>query len=102
MAENWIKYENRAICLVDWRKLAIGSYVIAAQRHTKIVGMYLAEMIRFQSFQIEDTVLVGHSLGAHICGVFGNELNGSLKTIYGNVSAERILEDHIIQCLATK
>lgn len=82
-AENWIKQENRAICLVDWRGLARGNYGKVARVHTKIVGTYMAELIQSQNFSADQTILVGHSLGAHVCGFCGKAMDGSIKTIYG-------------------
>lgn len=82
-AKAWAKHERRAICIVDWRELAIGSYCNAAKKHVKIVGTYLAEMIRKQNFKPADTILMGHSLGAHVCGICGHELKGDIKIIYG-------------------
>lgn len=84
-AKSWIKYEKRAVCIVDWRELAIGAYCTAAKRNVKIVGLFLAEMIRKQGIKPSDTILMGHSLGAHICGICGTELNGEIKIIYGKV-----------------
>lgn len=82
-AETWTKQENRVVCLVDWRGLAVGMYGKTATVHTKIVGSYIVELIQSQNFSADQVVLVGHSLGAHICGFCGKALNGSVKTIYG-------------------
>lgn len=86
-AKAWAKFERRTICIVDWRELAIGSYCNAAKKHVKIVGSYLAEMIQKQNFKPADTILMGHSLGAHVCGVCGHVLKGDIKIIYGKYDA---------------
>lgn len=85
-ALNWVKNENRAICLVDWRNLARTNFKITARNYTKIVASYIAEMVRVQHFVPNETIVAGHSLGAHIAGFTGKSLNGSLKRIYGNNS----------------
>lgn len=89
MAKSWIQHEKRAICIVDWRELAIGSYCTAAKRNTKIVGSYMAQMIKSQGIKPIETVLVGHSLGAHISGICGHELGSQIKIIYGKFSRKK-------------
>lgn len=84
-AESWIAQENRTVCLVDWGRFAHTGYLIAARKFTKIVGAYLAEFIQMQRLEPSETILVGFSLGAHIAGFCGKELNGSLKLIYGEL-----------------
>lgn len=85
MAITWIKNQDRTVCLVDWRNFAAMTYYQnVAVKYTKTVGFYLAELIESQNFNPEDVILVGHSLGAHICGFCGNKLNGAINTIYGN------------------
>lgn len=91
MAKSWIQHEKRAICIVDWRELAIGSYCTAAKRNTKIVGSYMAQMIKSQGIKPIETVLVGHSLGAHISGICGHELGSQIKIIYGKFSRKKTL-----------
>lgn len=83
MAMSWLKFEKRSICLVDWKAFASTEYTISANNHTKTVGSYIAELIRKQYFDAGETVIAGHSLGAHIAGFCGKALNGSLSTIYG-------------------
>lgn len=81
-ALNWTRYENRVICLVDWGELALTDYRAASLNHTRVIGFYLAHIIRTQ-FDPNETVVAGHSLGAQIAGFCGSALNGALKTIYG-------------------
>lgn len=83
MALNWINHEERTVCLVSWGNLAKSNYLRAAKSHTKIVGSYLAKLIKSQKLNPSETIVVGHSLGAHISGFCGKELNGALKAIYG-------------------
>lgn len=82
-AKAWIESESRAVCLVDWRWLARTFYETTSRKYVAMVGWYVAEMIRVQRFDPKTTIIVGHSLGAHIAGVSGYALNGSLSQIYG-------------------
>lgn len=79
----WIEFETRAVCLVDWQWLARTFYITTARKYVGMVGSYLAELIQVQKFDPKTTIIIGHSLGAHIAGVSGYNLNGSLKQIYG-------------------
>lgn len=82
-AVNWIRHNNRTVCLVDWRRLAATEYTLAARKYTRMIGLYIAELIQSQNFDPNETIIVGHSLGAHIAGYCGAALNGTLKVIYG-------------------
>jgi predicted esterase len=71
---------------VDWARLSNFTYNLSAQRNTKIVGDYLATFIRYlqaNGMSLSQTDIVGFSLGAHIAGVAGYNLNGQLKRIIG-------------------
>lgn len=81
-ARKWINLQSRAICLVGWEELALTKYE-STVGFVKPIGLYVAEMIQAQNFKICQTIIVGHGLGAHIAGIAGYALKGSLYRIYG-------------------
>lgn len=83
IARNWAIFGNRNVCQVDWKRLASYSYYTTSQKHTQIVGFYMAEFIQSLQIQINETSIAGHSLGAQVAGYCGRALNGSLNVIYG-------------------
>lgn len=83
---NWIKYQDVQVCAVDWARLAAFEYSITANVNTYMVGDFLAVFIKYlmrNGFIIENMIIVGHSLGAHIAGFTGAALNGRLSQIIG-------------------
>ncbi|XP_055617798.1 phospholipase A1 3-like [Toxorhynchites rutilus septentrionalis] len=82
---DYVKYIGGNICAVDWSRLALVEYNLAA-RNTPKVGRYLAKFVKFllrQGFTIDQVTLVGHSMGAHISGIAGAALNGTVPMIVG-------------------
>ncbi|XP_053611460.1 phospholipase A1 member A-like [Plodia interpunctella] len=72
------------VIVLDWRRLAISNYVTAV-RGVPIVGVGLGQFIRYLvgvTGASYDTIhLVGFSLGAHLVGNAGRELEGRLARI---------------------
>lgn len=86
-ARVWITNHHRIVCLVDWRRLAAFSYLVASRKHTQVVGLYMAKLMgSLPLSRLKEISIVGHSLGAHVAGYCGKALNGSIGIIYGNSS----------------
>ena len=64
--------------IVDWQKLAANRYYYTSAKYTKIVGRQLAKFIAYlkenHSTNMDSVHLIGHSLGAHVCGFTGKHL----------------------------
>lgn len=82
---DYVTYIGGNICAVDWSRLALVEYNLAA-RNTPKVGRYLAKFVKFllkQGFSMDQLTLVGHSMGAHISGIAGAALDGAVPMIVG-------------------
>ena len=65
--------------IVDWRQGATIPY-LQATANTQLVGRLIALVVNHTIAEVgaaaSDFHLVGHSLGAHICGYAGNGIDG--------------------------
>lgn len=68
------------LVVVDWRRGSNTVNYVTARRRVMIVGRYVAQFIESMVFHgglnLSTTHLIGHSLGAHICGF------GMLHSLY--------------------
>ncbi|KAI1290044.1 Pancreatic triacylglycerol lipase [Halotydeus destructor] len=103
MAEALIKAEPFTnVVVVDWANGAVLPNYVQAAANTRLVGMQLALFIRSLSsaYQIPINVTTGHchligfSLGAHIAGFAGSELNSSISRITGLDPAAPLFEGY--------
>lgn len=73
------------VCTIDWTILARYEYE-ASVNHTWIVSDQAVKFIKI-AFELgvtpQSIILVGHGLGAHICGQIGYKFNGTIGQIYG-------------------
>lgn len=72
--------------MVDWGKLCEPPCYPAAVHNTRAVGRCTAEFLSYlrnHGLPIEKTTCVGHSLGAHICGIMSNYLLFRMHRIIG-------------------
>lgn len=56
--------------------------------NTKLVAQCTAQLYSFMTYvgtKIEDITCVGHSLGAHICGMISNHLSSKQHRIIGEL-----------------
>lgn len=85
MMSEYIEHQDVNVCGVDWARLAVYEYRIAAQENVLEVGWYLAIFILFLEdlgVDLNNVSLVGHSLGAHVAGITGDHLGGEVNAIY--------------------
>lgn len=86
------------IIIVNWSSISKRSYV-TAKYFIRYIGLDVAIFIHFLAdnlgLEMDKLGLVGHSLGAHICGVVGYNLNGEADRILG-----RLYNDFSVQIAA--
>ncbi|KAJ8938428.1 hypothetical protein NQ318_011867 [Aromia moschata] len=74
------------VFVVDWSPIASRNYV-SARWAVNDVGKYVADFLRAleSTFSVDLTSvsIVGHSLGAHVSGLAGNDLNGIVNQVIG-------------------
>ncbi|XP_014247553.1 lipase member I-like [Cimex lectularius] len=84
MKNNILDREDANIILVDWQAKASSSYYPNAAACTKDIGEDLAKFIEFlvrTKVSLENVHLIGHSLGAHVCGFAGLMLKKKLGLV---------------------
>ena len=73
------------VIIVDWGNIAKLPYLEACGK-LKAAGAYIAKMINFlksQGSDLNDMSLVGHSLGAHLVGLAGNQTHDKVGHVVG-------------------
>ncbi|XP_072747044.1 pancreatic triacylglycerol lipase-like [Anoplolepis gracilipes] len=81
----YVKSEDCNVIVIDWSKISIRPYIWASQR-VGIVGQFVSTMIDFleeQGMDLSKTLLVGHSLGAHIVGLAARNAQGKVNFVVG-------------------
>ncbi|KAG5864681.1 hypothetical protein JTB14_009871 [Gonioctena quinquepunctata] len=71
---------------VDWRKIAGGTYIqafSAVPELGRVLGELIQVLIENNALDLEKTMIVGHSLGAHVAGRAGATLKGRVSCIVG-------------------
>lgn len=74
------------ILTVNWEELAENTFYLTVASQTKHVGKIVAEFINeliSKGVNIKKIHLIGHSLGAHVCGYAGRFFNGKIRRITG-------------------
>lgn len=74
------------VIIVDWSNIAKLNYPESVER-VKAVGGYIAKMIDFLKSLGNDPnnmSLVGHSLGAHVMGLAGNQASNKVGHVVGS------------------
>ena len=74
------------VIVVDWGRIALSTYSTAARGVPDIgrgVGQFLAFINRVTGAPYNNMHLVGFSLGAHVVGNAGRELDGKVARITG-------------------
>ncbi|XP_001658735.2 lipase member H [Aedes aegypti] len=86
LTQNYARYVDSNLCLVEWSNLATCEYSVVSEQGVKKVANHLTKFVRFlhrKGFAYDDMTLVGHSLGAHIAGLVGKNVDGQVGAIYG-------------------
>lgn len=82
----YLKSRDVNVIIVDWSEISFRDYV-NAKFAVKTVGKIISGLIEFMianvNLQMDKTGFVGHSLGAHVSGVAGAHLNGSIDHLIG-------------------
>lgn len=71
---------------MDWEPLTRFPCYLSAISNTRLVGQCTAQLYSFIMYmggQAKKTTCVGHSLGAHICGMVSNHLDVKQHRIVG-------------------
>lgn len=74
------------VFMVDWGALCRAPCYVAAVYNLKPVAKCLAlsfSFLRMSGMPVQRTTCVGHSLGAHICGLMANYLDFRIERIIG-------------------
>lgn len=72
--------------MVDWEPLTKFPCYLSALQNTKLVAQCTAHLYAFimeNGGSSHETTCIGHSLGAHICGMVTNHLNVKQHKIVG-------------------
>lgn len=78
-------YMDANVCTVDWSRLALTAYSLAA-RNTRLVAGRLVQFLTFlqtNGVSLDDVTLVGHSFGGQVAGYAGALLGGQIGRIFG-------------------
>ncbi|XP_069686188.1 uncharacterized protein [Periplaneta americana] len=85
LKDDYLSVGKYNVILVDWSALANTLY-LEAQGRVKDVGAYVASFLDYlvtKGVSLSTVAIAGHSLGAHIAGVAGNRVSGTLAKITG-------------------
>lgn len=87
----YLKHGDYNIIVIDWSKISIKGYIWASNR-VKRVGEFVSRMIDFLSnhqMELSETIVVGHSLGAHVAGIAARNAKGEVKSVIGKFLSAR-------------
>ncbi|XP_055857650.1 phospholipase A1-like [Episyrphus balteatus] len=86
LRDAYLRHGSYNLFVADWGALALPPCYVAAVHNLKTVARCLAESFTFlrnSGMKVDRTTCVGHSLGAHICGLMANYLNFRVERIIG-------------------
>jgi len=85
----YLKNGTYNVIVADWGPLSKLPCYLAAVHNFRLAAKCLGELLTFlrnSGVDTEKTTCVGHSLGAHVCGVAANYLNFRMHKIIGSHS----------------
>lgn len=71
------------VILVDYGSVSYCNYAYLAKIFLNDLAEYLAKCIKKWNLKLNKINIIGHSLGAHVAGVTGTHLNGTIDEIIG-------------------
>lgn len=74
------------VFLIDWNKIASNLYLVAYKAVPEVgqlLGTLIRNLVNNNKLDLNKASIVGHSLGAHVAGLAGAELNGRISNIVG-------------------
>ena len=90
--------ENPNIVCIEWANGAQIPNYVRAVANTRLVGTQLGQLLRglneHANISYDNVHLIGFSLGAHVAGLAGSYLNGSIYRITGLDPAGPLFETH--------
>lgn len=85
----WVDNVATNVCGVDWSDLANENYVKAALRSTHIAGRVVSNFVNYISYAVgispANVTIAGHSLGAHVAGFVGKDLQRYANQRLGHI-----------------
>ncbi|CAG9830940.1 unnamed protein product [Diabrotica balteata] len=82
------------VFLIDWNAIARNLYVVAYKAVPevgKLLGTLIRNLVNNNKLDLNKAAIVGHSLGAHVAGLAGHELNGAIHHIVDHIYTIRNL-----------
>lgn len=82
LVDGYIKYQNCNLILLDWSEYSVGLYSPVMYKISKIsrsVGRHFVKLFR-EGLNDRNFHCVGHSFGAHSCGIMGREIQSYSKS----------------------
>lgn len=105
MAKDWSKYNNSNVCTVDWSFLAKGEYAYTVDHQLRRAANELfkfTEILNKHGMSYAQVSVAGHSLGAHVAGLFGSTVKDfgyEIDAIYGMFKKILLtLQSNLIKC----
>ncbi|KAL6432562.1 hypothetical protein ACFW04_006852 [Cataglyphis niger] len=81
----YLKNEDSNVIVVDWGSISRRPYIWASNR-VVMVGQFVSTMIDFleeQGMDLSKTILIGHSLGAHVAGLAAFNAQSKVNFVVG-------------------
>ncbi|KAM0729937.1 Pancreatic lipase-related protein 2 [Formica fusca] len=81
----YLENEDSNVIVVDWGSISRRPYIWASNR-VIMVGQFVSTMIDFlekQGIDLSKTILIGHSLGAHVVGLAARNAQGEVGFVVG-------------------
>lgn len=81
----YLQNEDSNVIVVDWGSISRRPYIWASNR-VIMVGQFVSTMIDFlekQGIDLSKTILIGHSLGAHVVGLAARNAQGEVGFVVG-------------------
>jgi pimeloyl-ACP methyl ester carboxylesterase len=81
----YLQQDDYNVIVIDWSSISIRPYIWASLR-VPLVGQFVATMINFltkHGMDSSKTIMVGHSLGAHVVGIAARNADSDISYVVG-------------------